>query len=110
MTPYASSSDMYWDWHSKLEEDKKTSLGVKINREYIGNSIVSTVFLGRPVGPSKDGPLLFETLVAGGKYHRWMRRHASHGASLAGAEEMIKRIKADQYVEQLDEALLRDDG
>lgn len=105
MTPTKASGEMYWKWHKELDEHKKTKLGLRIEKTLTQDACISTVFLGRSTGVGQDGVLLFETLVAGGKYNKWLRRYATYSACLKGHDEVARRIKNDEHVASLDKAM-----
>jgi hypothetical protein len=62
-------------------------------QEYIGNILVSTVFLGtdHSFGESEI-PVLWETMVFGGHYNEYQRRYTSHEDALKGHNEIINMI------------------
>lgn len=54
---------------------------------------VSTVFLGIDHNHSFHGPpVLFETMVFGGKYDREQRRYCTWDEAVAGHEEMLRMV------------------
>jgi hypothetical protein len=56
--------------------------------------LVSTVFLGLDHSLLKDGnePMLFETLVFGGKADGQMRRYPTYSQALAGHVEVVEEV------------------
>ncbi len=67
-----------------------------IARTTIKEMIVSTVFLGLNHNFTDTGPpLLFETLVFGGKYADEMERYATLDDALAGHERMVAHVSTD---------------
>ena len=108
MTPTKASNDMYWAWQRGLDEHKRTKLGLRIERTNTRDACISTVFLGKGHGIGSGGPCLFETLVAGGKYHKWLKRYPSYSAALKGHDEVAKRVKNDEYVDSYDDIIIGD--
>lgn len=56
---------------------------------------ISTVFLGLDHGydPSKP-PLIFETMVFGGKFDQEMERYSTWDEALSGHQTMIEKVKS----------------
>jgi hypothetical protein len=65
----------------------------RVERGFIGESEVSTVFLGVVHGHDSDGqPLLFETLVFGGPLADEMTRCATYEEAVVMHKEMCARV------------------
>ena len=54
---------------------------------------VSTVFLGIDHNFGDGPPLLFETMIFGGKYDNWQDRYATREEALAGHEAAIRMVE-----------------
>lgn len=66
----------------------------KVDRTIIGDSDISTVFLGFDHSFVKQElPILFETLVFGGKLDGEMNRYATWDEAVSGHKAMIKKVK-----------------
>lgn len=79
------------DWAKWIEDDTDFSKR-RIDQTYIGDSEVSTVFLGLDHNWSGGAPILFETLVFGGKLDGEMNRYSSLEDAKAGHLEMVGRV------------------
>ena len=66
-------------------------------QEYIGDILVSTVFLGidHSFGKSEI-PVLWETMVFGGLYNEFTQRYTSHEEALKGHSEIINMINLNK--------------
>lgn len=60
-----------------------------------GDAVVSTVFLGLDHGIGGQGtkPLLFETMVFGGKYDEECERYTTWDEAVEGHKNMVKKVK-----------------
>jgi len=56
---------------------------------------VSTVFLGLDHSFGEGKPLLFETMVFGGKSDGGMDRYATWDEAVAGHKKMVEKVKGD---------------
>jgi hypothetical protein len=65
----------------------------KVAREKIGDSEVSTVFLGLNHSFGNGAPLLFESLVFGGKLSDEMDRYTTWDEAVLGHKAMVERVK-----------------
>lgn len=65
----------------------------RVDRTTIGNSDVSTVFLGLDHAYSGGPPVLFETLVFGGELKDEMDRYHTWDEALAGHAAMCERVR-----------------
>jgi hypothetical protein len=67
-----------------------------IEKTEIGNVSISTVFLCLDhsfIGSTKGKPLVFETMVFGGKYNDEQIRYSTLDKAEAGHKEMIDKVK-----------------
>lgn len=85
------TKEQYFIFHEKLPKEKATALGIRIAREATEQSIVSTVFLGHPHGKTEK-PLMFETMVVGGKFNKWIKRYWTLAEAIDGHKEILRRV------------------
>ena len=64
---------------------------------------ISTVWLGLDHGLGRGAPLIFETLVFGGKLDGAMDRYANQHAALAGHDRLVAEVIDVEGVEHLSE-------
>jgi hypothetical protein len=60
----------------------------------VGSKVVSTVFLGIDHGFGGGPPVVFETIVFGGKYAESMQRYCTYQGAIEGHEEAVKLVKS----------------
>lgn len=79
-------------WGKWLETNRSTRI---VNQEKVGQSTVSTVFLGLDHNFDTDGPpVLWETMVFGGKLNGEMERcSGSREQAEAMHQRMVERVK-----------------
>lgn len=78
---------------SDLRMDRAT---VNVARAYLpGGVTVSTVWLGISVG-FFEPPLIFETVVIGGKYNHASWRYPSEVTALAGHDQIVAALRAGE--------------
>lgn len=65
----------------------------KVDRETVGDSGISTIFLGLDHSFGTGPPLLFETMVFGGKLSDEMDRYSTWDEAEAGHKAMVERVK-----------------
>ena len=71
-----------------------------VQKTFIGQTEVSTVFLGLDCNYTDGGPpILYETLVFGGPLNDEMRRYSTREAAEAGHKVMVRRVRAAQHEE-----------
>ena len=61
--------------------------------EYVGEVLVSTVFLGLDLRYGNGEPLLFETLVLGGTLDGEQERYPTWGKAEAGHKRMVQKVE-----------------
>lgn len=94
----------YWDGYYKRDltpiktkEEFNTLLNnreIRVAGTNLGPAGVSTVFLQWDHGMEDDGPpVLFETMVFGGKLDGQMERYCTEAEALLGHERMVKRVR-----------------
>jgi len=67
-----------------------------VKREQVGHVRVSTVFLGLDHGWGNTDPLLWETMVFGGKLDGLCERYSSRADALAGHAAVVAKVKDAQ--------------
>lgn len=72
-------------------EDKKNR---RIAYTKVGSKAVSTVFLGIDHGFDGGPPVLFETMVFGGKFNEYMKRYCTYNGALEGHDETVELVKS----------------
>ena len=75
------------------EDMKKSGKQKRIARTEVGEIVISTVFLGLDHSTLNYGPVLFETMVFGGKYDQWGKRYSFYEDSLKGHERTVQAIE-----------------
>ncbi len=90
--PIAEEDLLTW---GKWFEDASTNGERTVGRKMIGNVLVSTVFLAleHSFGAETSIPLLYETLVFGGKLNQEMERYSTKEQALEGHQAMCKRVR-----------------
>jgi hypothetical protein len=96
-TPVETGTDLraYLKWMQANPEARGIGL------DHIGDAKISTVFLGWDQGigflAAKFGkalaPLLFETMVFGGKHHLFQRRYSTYDDAERGHAEAVKMVR-----------------
>ena len=80
---------MTWaKWFGKADRGDR-----KVARETIGDSEISTVFLGLDHSFGGGSPLLFETMVFGGKLDGEMDRYSTWNEAVLGHKAMAERVE-----------------
>lgn len=65
-----------------------------VGREDINDICISTVFLGFDHGHIEGGdPILFETMVFGGRYDRYQRRYSTWEKAEEGHQATVEMVK-----------------
>ncbi len=68
-----------------------------VKQNDIGNIYVSTVFIGLDHGWKTGIPVLWETMIFGGKYDGYQKRYTSHEDALIGHEIANNLAKKGKY-------------
>lgn len=82
-------------WGRWIEDGNRT-----VAKTYVGDVLVSTVFLGLNHQRGEGPPVLWETRVFGGKLDGEMHRYTSRADALKGHEVMVFRVKLGDENEQ----------
>lgn len=72
---------------------------VRIGEDDVGEAHISTVWLGMDHGwgfgdPDNYRPVIFETLVFGGKYNEYMMRYCTEEEAIKGHQEAVTDLRA----------------
>lgn len=62
-----------------------------VGNTYVGEVRVSTVFLGTDMAFGRGEPILFETMVFGGKYDGEGERYRTYREAVSGHAEWVRR-------------------
>jgi hypothetical protein len=82
---------------------KRTNIGIPAWKYYLGKLfkirrfepvLISTVFLGLNHRFGEGSPLLFETMVFGGKLDEAQERYSTYEEAEKGHEKMVNKVKA----------------
>jgi hypothetical protein len=63
-----------------------------VKQDYIGDILVSTVFLGLDHAWNSDIPVLWETMIFGGEHDQYQERYTSHEDALEGHKTALTLI------------------
>jgi hypothetical protein len=66
----------------------------QIAKTEIGEVFVSTVFLALDHAWGDGPPLLWETMIFGGKHHQFQERYLTRDEALAGHEQAVALVRA----------------
>lgn len=84
----AVARDLY-HWADWLQTGNRV-----IGRELIGDIRVSTVFLGWDYRVFGEGPpILFETMIFGGRYDQYQERYCTRSEAVAGHERALYMVR-----------------
>ena len=88
------------DNHTPIPEDDVLKWGMWfetndriVKKTIIGDIRISTVFLGLDHSYGEGSPLLFETMIFGGKYHEDQDRCSTWDEAEKMHERMVKKVK-----------------
>lgn len=84
--PVKTSIDKYIEWEKGNPDARK------LRRDEVGESRISTVFLGLDHSWGDEPPVLWETLVMGGDNSDYMERYTSEADAIAGHNSILKNI------------------
>ena len=79
------------EWARWMEKAKR-----HVAKTTIGKVWVSTVFLGLDHQWGQGKPILFETMVFGGKLDQEQQRYCTWTEAVKGHKAMVKRVKAEK--------------
>jgi len=89
--PIECSMREYTKWLDKNPTKKA------VRQEEIGKSYVSTVFLGLDHGYKQGIPVLYETMIFGGKHDQYQERYTSLEDAVKGHKVAVELVKKDRY-------------
>ena len=79
------------EWARWMEEEdnliKKTTIANEI--------VISTIFLGLDHSFGKGDPILFETMVSGGKYDQYQERYCTIDTAEEGHRKVVEMIREE---------------
>ena len=85
--PIKATIEEYSKWISKNPKQKV------VKQELINDSKVSTVFLGLDHSWENNVPILWETMIFGGKEDMYQDRYTSYKEALVGHEKAVNLVK-----------------
>jgi len=91
--PVLATDIIHWaTWFEKASTNKERTVA----KDKIGEAVVSTVFLG--IDHSWDGgpPVLWETMIFGGKHDDYQERYSSLKDAEAGHKVAVNLVKGDK--------------
>jgi hypothetical protein len=94
--PVAEPDPLAWGAWMEIHERRR------VDETFIGETRVSTVFLGLDHGWGGRRPVLWETLVFGGPLDQEMLRYHSREAALEGHAATCSRVRLAQEVQDLE--------
>lgn len=68
----------------------------KIARDTIDDIVISTVFLGLDHSYGGKIPILFETMIFGGKHDKYQNRYVTIEEALIGHEKAVELVKKEK--------------
>ena len=85
--PIKATIEEYSKWISKNPKQKV------VKQELINDSKVSTIFLGLDHSWENNVPILWETMIFGGKEDMYQDRYTSYKEALVGHEKAVNLVK-----------------
>lgn len=67
--------------------------GRHVAKDKIGDVMVSTVFLGIDHSYNGGTPVLYETMIFGGKHDQFQDRYTNQIAALAGHDQAVAKVR-----------------
>jgi len=64
-----------------------------VEKTKVGDVEVSTVFIGLDHGWGEGPPILFETMIFGGKHDQFQERYPTWDEAVAGHEAAVRMVK-----------------
>jgi len=86
-TPIASTYEEWLRWIAVNEHKRRVA------RDSVGDAEVSTVFLTLNMAFDDGDPVLWETMIFGGKHDQHQERYTSYDAAVAGHARALAMIK-----------------
>lgn len=65
----------------------------------IDDVMVSTVFIGLDLGIGEGPPIVFETMIFGGKFNEWQDRCATWDEAIKMHDRTVAMIRADSVID-----------
>lgn len=95
--PIKTDIKSYIDWEIKNEPKKA------LKQEYINDIYVSTVFLGLDHSFQSQIPLLWETMIFGGRHDQYQTRYSSYEDAIKGHEVAVNLVKNKKDIFKLNQ-------
>lgn len=76
------------EWATKMETNNRTVAKTEIN-----DILISTIFLGLDHGFGKGDPILFETMIFGGKHDQYQERYETWEEAEKGHKRAVELVK-----------------
>ena len=80
------------DWGERLEQNKAKIVA----KTFVGKILISTAFLGIDHSFGSGPPLLFETMVFGGKLDDETVRYTTWEEAEEGHKKMVEKVKIEE--------------
>lgn len=88
-TPVLEPDLMTWArWMEDFYFDQR-----RVARTEVGDVHVSTVFLGADYNWSGGPPILYETMIFGGEYDQYQRRHHTRAEAVASHDQIVAALR-----------------
>lgn len=85
-----------FEWAEWLETADR-----QIGKDKINKTIISTVFLGVNHNFQKGKPLLFETMIFGGKHDQYQERYSTWEEAKEGHKKAVKLVKSSNIMNNI---------
>ena len=79
------------EWAKWFEDNKKT-----VAHTNVGESRVSTVFLGLDHSFGEGPPLIYETMIFGGEHDQYQERYSTKNEAITGHERACELLKKEK--------------
>lgn len=78
-----------WEWFTLFWTEERSVASTRITDD-VG---VSTVWIGAAMGGDDDAPLIYETMVFGGRYNGCVWRTPNRDAALAAHDQTVATVR-----------------
>lgn len=97
--PIPADDEQYWAWHNELTPAKKSVLACILAQDTVDNIVISTIFTGvANIGYQDTKPMLFETMVTGGKWNKLIRRYVTYEDAMGNHDKILGNIMSETNV------------
>jgi hypothetical protein len=83
------------EWGRWFEDAQRKGLRT-VARDNIGKILISTVFLGLDHNWGDGNPILYETMIFGGKHDEYQERYCTKEEALEGHKKAVRMVKDDR--------------